>query len=274
MIARVERAIRSIGEIGRVHVCRWGDGGEHLHWWFLARPARLPQLIGSFAAIWDDILPPTPEDVWRANIDAVVSARRRCSAGGREGRGSTLLRRGSARRRRERALGRGVERQLGLPAGGENGEERRRREHLRHAGGRTRDRAVVAAGTSTAATGLRARGRPRPSRATNAPSGSVSNRAACRRCARVPGSIRSSCSRASIAAARSASPGWSSCQSVTKVLVVPVAALTARTVAGGERGRLVQEEQLRVPARLQELALAARGTRAGRRSSASPGRDA
>ena len=73
-IVRIERAIRSIGEIGRVHVCRFGDGGEHLHWWFLARPARIPQLIGSFAAIWDDILPPTPEPVWRANIAAVVSA--------------------------------------------------------------------------------------------------------------------------------------------------------------------------------------------------------
>ncbi len=56
LLARIERAIRSIGEIGRVHVCRWGDGGEHLHWWFMARPARTPQLIGSFAAIWDDIL--------------------------------------------------------------------------------------------------------------------------------------------------------------------------------------------------------------------------
>ena len=74
LIARIERAIRSIGEIGRVHVCRWGDGGEHLHWWFMARPARLPQLSGSFAAIWDDVLPPTPEPVWRANIAAVVAA--------------------------------------------------------------------------------------------------------------------------------------------------------------------------------------------------------
>ena len=72
--ARIERAIRSIGEIGRVHVCRWGDGGEHLHWWFMARPARIPQLIGSFAAIWDEILPPVPEEVWRANLDAVVAA--------------------------------------------------------------------------------------------------------------------------------------------------------------------------------------------------------
>ena len=71
LVARVERSVRAIGEIGRVHVCRWGDGSEHLHWWFMARPARMPQLIGSFAAIWDDILPPLPEDVWRANLAAV-----------------------------------------------------------------------------------------------------------------------------------------------------------------------------------------------------------
>jgi diadenosine tetraphosphate (Ap4A) HIT family hydrolase len=74
LLARIERAIRSIGEIGRVHVCRWGDGGEHLHWWFIGRPARLPQLIGSFVEIWDEILPPVPEEIWRANLDAVVAA--------------------------------------------------------------------------------------------------------------------------------------------------------------------------------------------------------
>jgi hypothetical protein len=38
----------------------------------MARPARIPQLLGSFAAIWDDILPPTPENVWRANLEKVV----------------------------------------------------------------------------------------------------------------------------------------------------------------------------------------------------------
>jgi diadenosine tetraphosphate (Ap4A) HIT family hydrolase len=72
MIARIERAVRSVEGVGRVHVCRWGDGGEHLHWWFMARPARIPQLLGSFAAMWDDILPPTPHDVWRANLGHVV----------------------------------------------------------------------------------------------------------------------------------------------------------------------------------------------------------
>ena len=74
LLGRIERAVRSVGEIGRVHVCKWGDGGEHLHWWFMARPARIPQLIGSFAAIWDDILPPVPEGVWRENLAAVAAA--------------------------------------------------------------------------------------------------------------------------------------------------------------------------------------------------------
>ncbi len=74
MLSRVERAVRSVGEIGRVHVCRWGDGSEHLHWWFMARPARVPQLVGSFAAIWDDILPVTPDEVWQANLALVRRA--------------------------------------------------------------------------------------------------------------------------------------------------------------------------------------------------------
>ncbi|MDQ3778861.1 MAG: hypothetical protein M3310_08395 [Actinomycetota bacterium] len=76
LLARIERAIRNLGEIGRVHVCRWGDGGEHLHWWFMARPARLPQLVGSFAAIWDDVLPPVPEDIWREDVARVAAALR------------------------------------------------------------------------------------------------------------------------------------------------------------------------------------------------------
>ena len=74
MLVRVERAVRKVPHVGRVHVCRWGDGSYHLHYWFMARPARFPQLIGSFAAIWDDILPPTPQDVWDENLALVVRA--------------------------------------------------------------------------------------------------------------------------------------------------------------------------------------------------------
>jgi len=40
----------------------------------MARPARIPQLIGSFAAIWDDVLPPLPEDIWRENVEIVRRA--------------------------------------------------------------------------------------------------------------------------------------------------------------------------------------------------------
>jgi diadenosine tetraphosphate (Ap4A) HIT family hydrolase len=74
LMGRVERAICSVDGVGRVHILRYGEGGAHLHVWFMARPARMEQLRSSFAAIWDDVLPPTPEDVWRGNIAAVVAA--------------------------------------------------------------------------------------------------------------------------------------------------------------------------------------------------------
>lgn len=73
LIARIELAVRSIGEIGRVHVCRYGDGSEHLHWWFIARPARLPQVKTSLITVWDDVLPPLPPEVREENL-ALLSA--------------------------------------------------------------------------------------------------------------------------------------------------------------------------------------------------------
>jgi diadenosine tetraphosphate (Ap4A) HIT family hydrolase len=81
LLVRIERAVFAVGNIERVHVGRWGDGSEHLHFWFMGRPARMPQLRMSFAAIWDDILPPVPEELWRA--DHVVIAQALAAAGGR-----------------------------------------------------------------------------------------------------------------------------------------------------------------------------------------------
>jgi diadenosine tetraphosphate (Ap4A) HIT family hydrolase len=72
LAGRIERAVRSLEGVGRVHISRFGDGGEHLHWFFIARPARFPQLLGSNALIWDDVLPVTPEDVWKANTAHVL----------------------------------------------------------------------------------------------------------------------------------------------------------------------------------------------------------
>src|SRR5262249_62025925 len=48
MTVRLERAIRSLDGVARVHVNRWGDGAAHLHLWFLARPYGRLQLRGTF----------------------------------------------------------------------------------------------------------------------------------------------------------------------------------------------------------------------------------
>src|SRR3954454_2140973 len=74
MLGRVERAVLAVGHIGKVHIGRWGEGGEHLHWWFIGRPEGFGQLRSSFAEIWDEVLPPTPQDVWDDNLARVVRA--------------------------------------------------------------------------------------------------------------------------------------------------------------------------------------------------------
>lgn len=66
------RIIEHLDNVGRVHVCRFGDGGAHLHWWFIARPARLPNIIGSMSVEWDEMLPPGPEEVWREDWTTVA----------------------------------------------------------------------------------------------------------------------------------------------------------------------------------------------------------
>ena len=73
MTVRLERAIRSLDGVARVHVNRWGDGSAHLHLWFLARPYGRLQLRGTFLSLWDDILPVMPEPQWRENL-ALVAA--------------------------------------------------------------------------------------------------------------------------------------------------------------------------------------------------------
>lgn len=73
MTVRLERAIRSLDGVARVHVNRWGDGSAHLHMWFLARPYGRLQLRGTFLSLWDDILPVIPEELWLENL-ALVAA--------------------------------------------------------------------------------------------------------------------------------------------------------------------------------------------------------
>ncbi|MEM9653798.1 MAG: hypothetical protein AAGA65_17025 [Actinomycetota bacterium] len=74
MCVRLDRAIRSLGNIARVHMNRWGDGGSHFHVWFLGRPFGAGQLSGFTMPLWGFILPPLPDDVHEANDRAVAAA--------------------------------------------------------------------------------------------------------------------------------------------------------------------------------------------------------
>ena len=73
MLGRVERSVLAVGHIGKVHIGRWGEGAEHLHWWFIGRPEGFGQLRSSMAEIWDEVLPPVPDDVWQDNLRRVVA---------------------------------------------------------------------------------------------------------------------------------------------------------------------------------------------------------
>jgi hypothetical protein len=67
------RIISNLPGIGRVHVNRWGDGAEHCHAWFVARPERIPGILGSLAVEWNEMLPPGPREVWESDIKTVAT---------------------------------------------------------------------------------------------------------------------------------------------------------------------------------------------------------
>lgn len=70
---QVERAIEHSGEVGRVHVVRWGDGGAHFHQWFLPRPLGALQLRGQALMFWIEALPPLEESAMAAAHDAIAT---------------------------------------------------------------------------------------------------------------------------------------------------------------------------------------------------------
>lgn len=73
MTVRLERAIRSLDNVARVHVYRWGDGAAHFQLWFMARPKGRLQLRGTFLPLWDEILPPGSREEWGENL-AMIAA--------------------------------------------------------------------------------------------------------------------------------------------------------------------------------------------------------
>jgi diadenosine tetraphosphate (Ap4A) HIT family hydrolase len=72
--ARVERAILSLGDVARVHLYRWGDGGAHFHVWFLPRPLGMLEASGMMLPLWEDVLPNVSDE------DLVAAAKRVAAA--------------------------------------------------------------------------------------------------------------------------------------------------------------------------------------------------
>jgi diadenosine tetraphosphate (Ap4A) HIT family hydrolase len=72
--ARIERAVLSIGGVGRVHVARWGDGGAHFHLWFLPRPLGAMHMRGSGLVPWVEALDPPDNAVLSAAHEAIAAA--------------------------------------------------------------------------------------------------------------------------------------------------------------------------------------------------------
>jgi diadenosine tetraphosphate (Ap4A) HIT family hydrolase len=59
---RVERAVASLGDVGRVHLYRWGDGGAHFHVWFVPRPLGRLDMSGPMLMAWEGVLPPATDE--------------------------------------------------------------------------------------------------------------------------------------------------------------------------------------------------------------------
>ena len=68
----------ALGGIARVHVARFGDGGDHLHWWFSAlfsaRPEGMPRMRGSCLLNWEDMVPKAEAERWAARNRAIAAA--------------------------------------------------------------------------------------------------------------------------------------------------------------------------------------------------------
>jgi diadenosine tetraphosphate (Ap4A) HIT family hydrolase len=71
---RVERAILSLGDVARVHLYRWGDGGAHFHVWFIPRPLGMVEASGMMLPLWEDALPNVPDEELAAAAERVAAA--------------------------------------------------------------------------------------------------------------------------------------------------------------------------------------------------------
>ncbi len=74
VVARAERAILSLGNVARVHLYRWGDGGAHFHVWLIPRPLGMLEASGMMLPLWEDVLPNVGDDELAAAAERVAAA--------------------------------------------------------------------------------------------------------------------------------------------------------------------------------------------------------
>jgi len=74
VVARAERAILSLGDVGRVHLYRWGDGGAHFHVWLIPRPLGMLDASGMMLPLWEDVLPNVSDEELAAAAARVAAA--------------------------------------------------------------------------------------------------------------------------------------------------------------------------------------------------------
>ena len=72
LVARIERAILSLGDVGRVHVSRWGDGGAHFHVWLMARPLGMLEAKNFMLPLWEDVLPNVTDEELREAAERIA----------------------------------------------------------------------------------------------------------------------------------------------------------------------------------------------------------
>lgn len=84
LIVAIADAVEHVPSVGRVQVAKYGDGGAHLHLFFMGRPARILQFRGSPLLDWEENLPRVPLEVLQANA-RVVAERLVVHVGGRAG---------------------------------------------------------------------------------------------------------------------------------------------------------------------------------------------
>ena len=61
-VAAAVVVVLALGDVGRVHVYRWGDGGAHFHVWFVPRPLGRLDMSGPHLMAWEDVLPPASDE--------------------------------------------------------------------------------------------------------------------------------------------------------------------------------------------------------------------